>query len=248
MRGYLIPVLAFSLLLGAGARAQESRRPNIIFILSDDHAYQAISAYGSQLTVTPNIDRIAREGVLFSRAMVTNSICGASRATLLTGKYSHKNGYPLNEKRFNADQPVFPAILREHGYQTAWIGKWHLGSLPKGFDYFRILNGQGEYYNPDLIGPTDTTRIEGYVTDIITRLTENWLDGRDTSKPFCLIVGEKATHRGWVSDIRDLGAYDGKDFPLPPTFHDDYKGRRAAADQDMTIARTMILKADLKVH
>lgn len=182
---------------------------------------------------TPNIDRIAREGALFTRAMVTNSICGPSRATLLTGKYSHKNGYKLNEKRFDPDQPVFPAMLQEHGYQTAWIGKWHLGSLPRGFDYFRILNGQGEYYNPDLIGPTDTTRVEAYVTDIITRLTESWLDGRDTSRPFCLIVGEKATHREWLPDIQDLGAFDGKDFALPGDFHDNYAGRLAAADQDM---------------
>jgi len=237
--------------LGLVGRGWAQRRPNIIFILSDDHAYQAIGAYGSRLMPTPNIDRIAREGALFTRAMVTNSICGPSRATLLTGKYSHKNGYKLNEKRFDPDQPIFPAMLQEHGYQTAWIGKWHLGSLPsspRGFDYFRILNGQGQYYNPDLIGPTDTTRVEGYVTDIITRLTENWLDGRDTSKPFCLIVGEKATHREWLPDIQDLGAFDGRDFALPGDFHDSYAGRPAAADQDMTIARTMRLKEDLKVH
>jgi arylsulfatase A-like enzyme len=242
-----------ALLAGPGGRAQD-RRPNILFILSDDHAYQAISAYGSRLAVTPNIDRIAREGALFTRAMVTNSICGPSRATFLTGKYSHKNGYKLNEKKFNTDQPVFPMVMREHGYQTAWIGKWHLGNLPKGFDYFRILNGQGEYYNPDLIGATtgnaaaDTVRMEGYVTDIITNLTEEWLDRRDTSKPFMLVVGEKATHREWLPDIRDLGAFDGADLPVPATFRDDYSGRRAAADQDMTIARTMRLKEDLKVH
>lgn len=245
MHRYVIVLLMMAGMFRQGAA---QGRPNIIFILSDDHAYQAISAYGSRLDVTPNIDRIAREGVLFTRAMVTNSICGPSRASLLTGKYSHKNGYKLNEKKFNTDQEVFPAILREHGYQTAWIGKWHLGSLPRGFDYFRILNGQGQYYNPDLIGPTDTTRMEGYVTDIITRLTEGWLDGRDTTRPFCLIVGEKATHREWLPDIPDLGVFDGKDLALPPTFDDAYAGRPAAADQDMTIARTMRLKEDLKVH
>ena len=243
------------LLLWQGVRAQNGpaaapapRRPNIIFILSDDHAYQAISAYGSRLAETPNIDRIAREGAIFTRAMVTNSICGPSRASLLTGKYSHKNGYTVNERKFNTDQPVFPAMLRENGYETAWIGKWHLGNLPKGFDFFRILNGQGEYYNPDLIGARDTTRMQGYVTDIITRLTESWLDGRDTSKPFCLIVGEKATHREWLPDIQDLGAFDDKDIPLPADFHDLYEGRRAAAVQDMTIDKTMLLKEDLKVH
>ncbi len=269
MKGRIIPILICLLWLGQGGRAQNAgasaarpagtgpsatgaaatgRRPNIIFILSDDHAYQAISAYGSKLAVTPNIDRIAREGALFTRAMVTNSICGPSRASLLTGKYSHKNGYTLNEKKFNTDQPVFPALLGASGYQTAWNGKWHLGSLPRGFDYFRILNGQGEYYNPDLIGPGDTTRVQGYVTDIITQLTENWLNGRDTTRPFCLIVGEKATHREWLPDIPDLGAYDDKVFALPGDFYDRYQGRLAAADQDMTIGKTLRLKEDLKVH
>jgi arylsulfatase A-like enzyme len=263
MKGYTIPISSLAragrvralaiLLLAAvqGVQAQApgaGRRPNIIFILSDDHAYQAISAYGSRLAETPNIDRIAKEGALFTRAMVTNSICGPSRASLLTGKYSHKNGYPLNEKKFNTDQPVFPSLLRDSGYQTAWIGKWHLGSLPKGFDYFRILRGQGEYYNPDLIGPSDTTRTGGYVTDIITQLTETWLDGRDKAKPFFLVVGEKATHREWLPDIQDLGAFDNREFPLPAAFHDAYQGRLAAGDQDMTIGKTMRLKEDLKVH
>ena len=255
MKGYFLPILALFIALGQHALAQDgnpaatgTRRPNIIFILSDDHAYQAISAYGSQLALTPNIDRIAREGALFTRAMVTNSICGPSRASLLTGKYSHKNGYTLNERKFNTDQPVFTDLLHDSGYQTAWIGKWHLGSLPRGLDYFRILNGQGEYYNPDLIGPSDTVRVEGYVTDIITGLTEKWLDGRDTTKPFCLIVGEKATHREWLPDSTDLGAYDDKEFPLPSDFHDLYQGRVAAAQQDMTIGKTMLLKEDLKVH
>jgi arylsulfatase A-like enzyme len=253
MKGFLFAILLlFVGIFSSSGQGQNGSaaagRPNIIFILSDDHAYQAISAYGSQLAQTPNIDRIAKEGALFTRMMVTNSICGPSRACLLTGKYSHKNGYTVNEGRFNTSQPVFTDLMRNNGYQTAWIGKWHLGNLPRGFDYFNILNGQGEYYNPDLIGPTDTIRMEGYVTDIITGLVEKWLDGRDGSKPWCLIVGEKATHREWLPDIQDLGAYDDKDFPLPPTFHDDYKGRRAAADQDMTISKTMILKADLKVH
>jgi arylsulfatase A-like enzyme len=243
----LLFIVLAGLFMSQGLRAQ-SRRPNIIFIISDDHAYQAISAYGSKLAQTPNIDRIAREGAIFTRAMVTNSICGPSRATLLTGKYSHMNGYTLNEKKFNTDQFLFPELLRQHGYQTAWIGKWHLGNLPRGFDYWRILRGQGEYYNPDIIQPGDTVRMDGYVTDVITGLSTDWLDGRDTSKPFCLIVGEKATHREWLPDIQDLGAYDDKDLPLPATFYDDYAGRAAAADQDMTIEKTMRLKEDLKVH
>jgi arylsulfatase A-like enzyme len=226
----------------------QQQRPNIIFILSDDHAYQAIGAYGSLLVATPNIDRIAREGAVFTRAMVTNSICGPSRATLLTGKYSHKNGYPLNEQRFNTNQLLLPEVLQQNGYQTAWIGKWHLGNLPRGFDYWRILNGQGQYYNPDFIGPGDTVRLNGYVTNLISGLTREWLDSRDTTKPFFLVVGEKATHREWLPDIEDLGAYDDKDFPLPPTFYDNYAGRVAAENQDMTIDRTMRLKEDLKVH
>ncbi|MES1159539.1 MAG: sulfatase [Bacteroidota bacterium] len=248
MNRRLFYLLLSGLLAAGGVKAQE-RRPNIIFILSDDHAYQAISAYGSQLAQTPNIDRIAREGAVFTRAMVANSICGPSRATLLTGKYSHLNGYTLNEKKFNTDQFLFPALLQQNGYQTAWIGKWHLGNLPRGFDHWQILNGQGEYYNPDFIqAPNDTTRLEGYVTNIITRLSEDWLDQRDRTKPFCLIIGEKATHREWLPDIQDLGAFDDKDFALPSTFYDDYAGRAAAKDQDMTIDKTMRLKEDLKVH
>lgn len=227
----------------------QSSRPNIIFIFSDDHAYQTISAYGSKLAVTPNIDRIAKEGAIFMNAMVTNSICGPSRATLLTGKYSHINGYTLNEKKFNTGQQVFPRLLQQNGYQTAWIGKWHLGNLPEGFDHYQILNSQGQYYNPQFISSNhDTTIHHGYVTNLITQFTEEWLDKRDTSKPFFLVVGEKATHREWLPDIQDLGAYDDKTFPLPPNFHDDYKNRIAAQNQDMTIDKTMRLKEDLKVH
>lgn len=257
MKGYIVPLLLLLFSLKSEhIPAQDKprpvvrrQRPNVIFIISDDHAYQAISAYGSRLAQTPNIDRIAREGALFTRAMVTNSICGPSRACFITGKYGHKNGFMQNYQQFDTDQPVFPKLLQANGYQTAWIGKWHLGRLPKGFDHFRVLPGQGQYYNPDLIGPAnDTVRFEGYVTDVITQLTEKWLDQRDTSKPFFLVVGEKATHREWLPDIQDLGAYDKVQFPLPPTFHDNYRGRLAAADQDMTIAKTMRLKEDLKVH
>jgi arylsulfatase A-like enzyme len=227
----------------------KSKRPNIIFILSDDHAYQAIGAYGNKIAKTPNIDRLAKEGALFKNAIVTNSICGPSRATFLTGKYSHKNGYPMNEQKFDTDQQLFPTLLQDGGYQTAWLGKWHLGNLPKGFDYYNILDAQGQYYNPDFISSSkDTTQIEGYVTNIITQLATQWLDKRDESKPFFLVVGEKATHREWFPDLQDLGAYDDVNFPLPSTFYDSYETRLAAADQDMTIDRTMILKDDLKIH
>lgn len=226
-----------------------SERPNIIFIISDDHTSQAISAYGSKLAKTPNIDRIAREGAILYNNVVANSICGPSRATLLTGQFSHRNGYKFNEKEFDISQPVFTEELQKNGYQTAWIGKMHLGSLPHGFDYLNILPGHGSYYNSDFVDSDNkTTRHMGYVTDVVTSLSTDWLDQRDASKPFFLVVGHKATHREWFPAAEDLGAYDDVTFPLPPTFYDNYEGRIAAQKQDMSIDKTMRLKKDLKVH
>lgn len=228
---------------------EEAKRPNIVFIFSDDHTYQAIGAYGNQFAKTPNIDRIAGEGALLKNNLVTNSICGPSRATLLTGKYSHKNGYKRNDKTlFDITQFLFPRALQEHGYQTAYVGKLHLNSLPEGFDYWNILPGQGHYYNPDFIGQSkDTVRHQGYVSDLITGFSLDWLDKRDPSKPFFITIGHKATHREWNPAIEDLGAYDDVNFPIPATFYDDYKGREAAAKQDMSIETTMRLNQDLKV-
>ncbi len=254
MRLTQISLLAAMLLSGLThatyAQQRTDRRPNILFIISDDHAYQAISAYGSKLMQTPNIDRIAHEGALFNNVFVTNSLCAPARATLLTGKYSHVNGLEINYgQNFNVQQELFTRILKDHGYQTSWIGKWHLHTLPDGFDSYKILVDQGHYYNPDFISTgADTTRITGYVTNIITDLTEDFLNHRDTTKPFCLIVGEKAPHREWLPDLQDLGALDSIHFPIPSTFYDDYQGRPAAAAQDMTVAKTMILREDLKVH
>ncbi|HQD10867.1 MAG TPA: sulfatase-like hydrolase/transferase, partial [Flavihumibacter sp.] len=236
-----ILALVLSLVVVCGLHAQTGK-PNIVFILTDDHAYQAISAYGSQLAQTPGIDRIAREGALFRNSFVTNSICGPSRACFLTGKYSHINGYKVNEKTFNINQPVFPEQLQQAGYQTAWIGKMHLDSIPHGFDYVRVLYSQGHYYNPVFIDKQyQPEKQSGYVTDIITRFSTDWLDQRDSSKPFFLVVGQKATHREWLPALEDLGAYDDKEFPLPPNFFDNYINRAAAADQDMTIDKTMRL-------
>ncbi len=236
------------LLLSGVAHAQ---RPNIVLILSDDHAFQTISAYGNRQIQTPGIDRLAKEGALFNRAYVTNSICGPSRASILTGTYSHINGFKDNVSfNFNFNQESFAKALQQAGYQTAWIGKMHLGdSIPQGLDYYSILPGQGQYYNPDFIQTGNTTRrYQGYVTDIITEEAEGWLERRDPSKPFCLVIGHKATHRTWMPALEDLGRYDSMNFDLPPTFFDNYKTRKAAAVQDMTIAKTMRMAHDLKIY
>jgi arylsulfatase A-like enzyme len=224
-------------------------KPNIIFIISDDHAYQAISAYGSKIAKTPNIDRLAKEGAIFQNSFVTNSLCGPSRATLLTGKYSHLNGYKANEERFNVNQTLFSTLLQQNQYQTAWIGKWHLGTLPKGFDYFNILTQQGHYFDPVFVNTAnDTLDHKGYVTDVITKFSLEWIEQRDKSKPFCMVIGEKATHRGWMPAVEDLGAYDKADLPVPATFYDDYKGRSAAQNQEMEIGKAMRLSEDLKIN
>lgn len=226
-----------------------TKRPNIVIIISDDHAYQTISAYGSKLMQTPNIDRIAKEGVRFDKAYVTNSICGPSRAVILTGKYSHKNGFKDNESSvFNGDQDSFAKQLQHGGYQTAWIGKWHLESKPQGFDFWKILPDQGQYFNPDFdMMDGSKKRTEGYVTNVITDETENWLDHRDESKPFCLVIGHKATHRVWLPDTTDLGSFDQVNFPLPANFYDTYQNRKAASIQDMSIEKTMLMGYDLKM-
>ena len=249
MKKFIIVFLCLSAVLTKGF-AQTRERPNIVFIFSDDHAYQSIGAYGNKFAKTPNIDRIAREGALLKNNLVTNSICGPSRAVLLTGKYSHINGYKNNDRtRFDITQQLFPDLLQKGGYQTAWIGKLHLNSLPTGFDYWNILPGQGIYYNPQFItAPNDTIRKQGYVADIITESSLDWIKKRDEKKPFFLVVGQKSVHREWYPDLQDLGAYDSINFPLPETFYDDYAGRAAAKDQDMTIEKTMRLKEDLKIH
>ncbi len=235
-------------IFGALARGQENSRPNIIVILTDDHAVQSIGAYGSRYGATPNLDRLAKQGAVFNKAFVANSICGPSRATLLTGKYSHANGFRDNHDKFDASQDIFPKRLQESGFQTAWIGKWHLQSYPQGFDYWKILPGQGQYYNPSFISMKgDTSRIEGYCTDVTTDLSLDWLNQRDQAKPFLLIVGQKAPHRTWMPDIQDLGRFDDVTFPLPSNFYDNYENRIAAGMQDMSIEKTMKIGYDLKM-
>jgi arylsulfatase A-like enzyme len=228
--------------------AAEPKRPNIVFILSDDHAYQAISAYGSKLNRTPNIDRLGKEGMRFDRCLVPNSICGPSRATILTGKHSHINGFYNNtNSRFDGAQVTFPKLLRQAGYQTAMVGKWHLVSEPTGFDYWEILPGQGQYYNPPMIRNGQRVKHEGYVTDIITDRALDWLKRRDAKKPFLLMCQHKAPHREWAPNLKDLALFDGVKFPEPETLFDDYSGRgRAEKSQDMTVEKTLTAK-DLKL-
>ena len=231
-------ILLLLLMLPAVAPAQEPR-PNIVFIMTDDHAYQAISAYGSDRNRTPNIDRLAREGVRFDRCYVTNSICAPSRATILTGKYSHKNGHYDNYSEFDGGQATFPKLLQAGGYQTALIGKWHLKSDPTGFDHWDILPGQGRYYRPDFVTPAGKTDIPGYVTDIITDKSVEWLRrGRDPGKPFLLMVQHKAPHRPWDPAVEKLTKYADADVPEPQTLFDDYATRgKAARDAEMRISQ-----------
>ena len=222
------------LLMSCGARQAP---PNIIFIMSDDHAYQAISAYGHDLNHTPNIDRIAKEGAIFNRGFVTNSICAPSRAVVLTGKHSFLNGKVDNIQAFDWDQPNFAKLLQAAGYQTALIGKIHLDGQPQGFDYSAVLPGQGHYYNPDFIENGVTRRIKGYVTSITTQLALDWLEGkRDRSKPFLLLYQQKAPHRNWKPEQKYLDLFDDKTFEPPANYFDDYQHRGSAArEQEMRI-------------
>lgn len=199
---------------------------------------------------TPNIDRIATAGIRFNKAYVTNSICGPSRATLLTGKYSHKNGFKDNEtSNFDHSQDLFVKDLQKVGYKTAWIGKQHLGNEPQGFDYFSVLVGQGHYFNPTFVNANNQREtVNGYVSDIVTDKATHWLDSLDKSNPFCLVIGHKATHRTWMPDPQDFGKNDEKEFPLPANFYDDYEGRLSAGGQEMSIDKDMQMGYDLKMY
>ncbi|NIA12840.1 MAG: sulfatase-like hydrolase/transferase [Nitrospiraceae bacterium] len=247
---------AASIAMAAAGRAwaapEGASRPNIVWIYSDDHAQNAVSAYGSRLAKvapTPNIDRIAQEGILFNNSFVTNSICGPCRAVVLTGLHSHLNGFRKNGDRFDGAQRTFPKLLQQAGYQMALYGKWHLGTDPTGFDDWEVLPGQGHYYNPDFLTPNGKERAHGYVTDIITDKALDWLDTkRDPDKPFMLMVQHKAPHREWQPGPDHLTTFDDVEIPEPDNLFDDYAGRGSAAKlQDMTIEKTMRLGPDLKV-
>ncbi|MEL6835703.1 MAG: sulfatase [Bacteroidota bacterium] len=231
--------------------AKLAERPNIIFIMSDDHAYQAISAYGSRLIQTPNIDRLAKEGMLFTNACVTNSICAPSRATILTGKHNHINGKIDNNFPFDTAQVTFPMVFQENGYKTSMFGKLHFGNNPKGVDEFMILPDQGNYINPDFINTDgETVNIEGYVTDVITDLALDWLDREaDSDEPFMMMYMHKAPHRPWWPSPEKFSEFTKKTFPKPASLFDDYANRGTAAKTaEMNLLTHMMYSHDSKIR
>ncbi len=247
---WMLRLLAVTLCLPA-ALGGAPPRPNILFIMADDHAWQAVSAYGDSrhLIQTPHLDRLAREGVRFDHCLVGNSLCGPSRASIITGTYSHINGFYNNHNcRFDGSQITFPKLLQQAGYQTAVIGKWHLESDPTGFDYWNVLPGQGVYYNPVLIREGKKVKHSGYVTDLITDSSLDWLKHRDPDRPFLLFCWHKAPHREWEPALRDLDFDHDRQYAPPANLFDDYSGRGLAEhDQNMTIASTMRLNEDCKL-
>ncbi|MEM8668190.1 MAG: sulfatase/phosphatase domain-containing protein [Planctomycetota bacterium] len=241
-------VFVFALLLCACPAF--GKQPNILFVFSDDHAPQAIGAYGSKINKTPNLDRIANEGATFVNSFCANSICGPSRACILTGKHSHQNGFLRNGNRFDGTQTTFPKLLQDVGYQTAMIGKWHLSTDPTGFDHWEVLPGQGAYYNPDFIQmDRSRKRYEGYCTDIITDNSLEWLKQRDPDRPFMLMCQHKAPHRNWSPPPRYYDLYEGVDVPEPETLFDDYSGRsKLLKENEMSIRDHFYWAHDMKFH
>lgn len=231
-------------------KAEEPKPYNIVYIMTDDHTAQMMSCYDTRYAKTPNLDRIAADGVRFTNSFVANSLSGPSRACMLTGKHSCANKFYDNSTCvFDSAQQTFPKLLRKAGYETAIIGKWHLESLPTGFDHWEIVPGQGNYYNPDFITmENDTIRKKGYLTNLITDMSIDWMENqRDKNKPFCLLIHHKAIHRNWLPEIKNLPLYEDQTFPLPETFYDDYEGRPAAVAQEMSILKDMDLAYDLKL-
>ena len=223
----IITLIAVALAGGSRLDAAE-KRPNILYIMSDDHAAHAISAYGSKINKTPNIDRIGKDGMRFANCFVTNSICTPSRAAILTGKYAHINGVPVFN-RFDGSQPTLAKYLQKAGYHTGMIGKWHLGSDPTGFDYWNILPGQGLYMNPAFLTPEGRKVHQGYCTDLITDFSIDFMDKRPKDKPFFLMCHHKAPHRPWQPDEKHAKKWENVQVPEPETFNDDYVGRSDAA-------------------
>lgn len=237
--------------LSACSDAVEQERPNIIFIMTDDHTTQAMSCYGGNLIETPNMDRIADEGMRFDNCYATNALSGPSRACILTGKFSHRNGFTDNASTFDGSQLTFPKVMRENGYATGVVGKWHLISKPQGFDHWSILlgqNEQGNYYKPVFYENGTVVKEDGYVTDVITDKAIEFIDDVHDEKPFMLMLHHKAPHRNWMPAPRHLGIFNDTVFPEPETLFDDYEGRgEAARSQDMNIENTLDDEWDLKL-
>ncbi len=235
----------------AGCTEPVTEKPlNIVYIMTDDHTAQMMSCYDKRYMETPNLDRIARDGVRFTNSFVANSLSGPSRACMITGKHSCENKFYDNSTCvFDSSQQTFPKLLQKAGYQTVLIGKWHLESLPTGFTYWEIVPGQGDYYNPDFITQAnDTIQKHGYITNLITDDAIDWMENkRDKEKPFCLLIHHKAIHRNWMADTCNLALYEDKEFALPDNFFDDYNGREAAAAQEMSIVKDMDMIYDLKM-
>jgi arylsulfatase A-like enzyme len=240
--------VSLAIALTVGCADPDDRRPNILFVFTDDHASHAIGAYGSEINQTPNIDRLANEGMLFRNAFVTNSICAPSRAAILTGQFGHLNGVPTNRETLDTAKLTFPKLLQRAGYQTVVIGKWHLKSTPQGFDHFEVLRGQGPYYNPTLFTPNDSVQHLGYTTDILTDRVLAWLATmRDAERPFMVMYQHKAPHRNWQPGPDHLHTYDDITIPEPETLFDDYEGRTSATlTQEMTVA-DHLSDSDLKL-
>lgn len=258
MKKNLFPKIAMALpvtmvFLSCAEKKEKPEHYNIVYIMTDDHTAQMMSCYDNRYVETPNLDRIARDGVKFVNSFVANSLSGPSRACMFTGKHSHKNGFTHNESGiFDGSQQTMPKLLQKAGYQTAIIGKWHLVSEPTGFDYWNILPEQGDYYNPDFINMDGSTvREKGYVTNIVTDKSIDWMENkRDKTKPFILFIHHKACHRNWLPEMKYLNEYEDKTFPLPENFYDDYAGRKAAAAQEMEIRNNnhMDLVYDNKIY
>lgn len=246
-----LPLAAAGLSACGGSEVAEQKQPNIIFIMTDDHTSQAMSCYGKSPVETPNMDRLAEEGIRFDNCYATNALSGPSRACILTGMFGHKNGFTDNASRFDGSQTTFPKLLQENGYATGVIGKWHLISEPQGFDNWSILHGQeeqGDYYNPEFVENGTLVTEEGYVTDIITEKALDFIDEVHKDKPFMLMFHHKAPHRNWMPAPRHLGMFNDKVFPEPETLFDDYQGRgEAARTQDLNIAASMNEEWDFKV-
>jgi arylsulfatase A-like enzyme len=233
-------------LLTAALAGAQTTRPNIVFIFSDDHAAHAISAYGSKVNQTPHMDRLAKEGMRFDNCFATNSICAPSRATVLTGKYSHKNGVPVFN-RFDGSQSTAPKYLQKAGYYTGIVGKWHLGSDPTGFDYWEIYPGQGAYFDPVLYTAGGQKKYTGkYASDVSTELTIEFIKNRPKDKPFFLFSGHKAPHRPWEPHPR-YAAFKDKVIPEPDNLRDDYAGRTDALRENLQSIAKDLTRRDLKL-